>query len=312
MVTEQARKLGEGLVAAKVITLDQLNLAIAEASMDNAPSLIVNLIQKDLLTYQIFEKFITRSLGIKSAIISDRKFDPTLIKKIGESVIKNRHIFPLAMKEQAGSMTLLLAMVDPLDTDVIDMAEKISKLKVAPVLISLPDFEQTVKKYFNSSSGGINVSSKAEAEKLVLIRPGGYEEEIAFQANKTRTAQAQKAKRISNEVELDRFSDSDNSTTTSSFLGTSDKKYREEIIVKLGLQSSDSKALQKELYTKELLYNDLMEVSHKALNASYVNLSTESKVEALANALIKLGLMTKRDLMMAAAVSSVFGESENK
>jgi hypothetical protein len=311
MITDQARKLGEGLVAARILTQDQLNKAIAEASMDNAPSLIVNLLEQDLLTYQIFEKFITKSLGIKSAIISGRKFDPQLIKKLGENVIKSRHIFPMGVKEVEGKPSLFLAMVDPLDSDVIEMVERITKLKVMPVLISLPDFNQTVQNLFTPAHG-VAVSSRAEAEKLVLIRPGGYEEEIAFQAGKTATVQHLSAKKLSTDAGVDHFPGAESGKTQSSLLGTSAKKYREEIIVKLDLKGSDAKALKKELYTKEIFYSEIAEINPKTLELAYTKLNVESKVEALANTLIKLGIIKKSDLMMAGAVSAVFGESENK
>src|SRR5688572_20038219 len=148
MLTEQAKKLGEKLVEAKLITAEQLSNAMVATSKENSPSLIVWLIQSDLLTYQVYEKFLTKALKIKSTIIATRSIDQDLVKRVGEDLIKDRHIFPITMVDIPGGKALALGMVDPLDTEVLGLVEKRIGARAVPVLISLPDYKQTTQTFF--------------------------------------------------------------------------------------------------------------------------------------------------------------------
>ena len=64
MLNEPAKKLGQALVAAKVLTQQQLAKALAEAAQPNSPSLVVSLLDSGLLSFKIFEKFVAKSMQI--------------------------------------------------------------------------------------------------------------------------------------------------------------------------------------------------------------------------------------------------------
>jgi hypothetical protein len=311
VITERAKKMGDALVAAKILTAEQLKKATIAANKGKSPSLIIGLMEEGFLTFKVFERFISATMGIRSAIIQDLPIDPMLINKIGLHAIKERRIFPIAVKEAPSGKTLALGMVDPTDQETIDGIQSSTGYKVIPVLISLPDFNNTLQKKY-SPAPTVELQTQVTNEKIVLIRPGGYEEEVAFRskAEKTKTMIAKPMKGISGETQEPLYDLQKDAPNRNIYMGPNIKKFKEEILAKLELMGTDVKVLKKETYTREVLHNDLGEVSNKPLELVYEKTNALLRIEAVINALIKNGLITKRDIITSAAVSYIFGEDK--
>jgi len=86
MINDHEKKLGDALVAAKVLTPKQLTDAVQEASKKNSPSLVVVLLEAGHLSFKVFEKFLLGSAGIKAAIIGPKRARPDVLALIPKEV----------------------------------------------------------------------------------------------------------------------------------------------------------------------------------------------------------------------------------
>jgi len=313
MINEQQKKLGEALAAAKVLTEEQLADAMEKASKKNSPSLIVGLLDAGHLTFKVFEKFLASSFGTRATIIGNRKIRPDILSLVPTNLLLVNFIFPIEVRLMGEGKSLVLGMVDPLNSEAIETIKKSSQMRIIPVLISLPDFRQAVKSHFGEKGKeivleGTNVSPTDE--KVVLIRPGGYEEEIAFASQNEKTRVKELTKTIArSEIDIEGFSSSSRSATRTIFyIGENVSKFKEEILAKLELSGSDAKIFNRDTYSREVLYKELQEVSLKRLETVYPKLTPNMLFESLANALIDKGILTRREVMVSCAISYLFGE----
>jgi hypothetical protein len=297
VIGENAKKMGEALVAAKILSANQLSRAIQVADKENS-SLIIALLELGYLTFKVFEKFLRAHTGIKSAIVSEYKLEEGLIEKLSFGIIQQRMVIPIVMREEGNSRTLALGMVDPLDKNTINDVEKRMYCKVVPVLISIPDFKSAVEKFSPDSKVDI-VQEKAGKEPFVVIRQGGFEEEIANHPwakdsginTNTNTVQPKPGWEAASQVD---------------FFGTNKKIFREEIFLKLEVEPAEIPMFSSESYTRESLALQLKSLNTATLQKSYKKSSRETKIEGLANALIKAGVLTKNDILVWTAVSHSF------
>ncbi len=314
MINEKSRKLAESMVQAKLLSPADFAKAMDICSQKNSPSLMLSLLEQGAITYSVFEKFLTNNLSIKKTMIGSVPLDPVISAKLGMGFIQGKKIYPLGTKKMGSDKVLALGMVDPLDAETIDIVQDEIGYRIIPVLISLPDFLSKVQPL--TSSPTVDLHDESD-DKVVLIRPGGYEEEIAFQSRNNDLTQAaldlpHKEQKISAETEaqVNQFVPLGGTarTTPSKFIGRNLKKYKEEILAKLELSDSDARVLKKESFTRELLINDMADVSLKPLEEIYSKLTDSQKLEALANALIKAQIIKKHDILVSGAVSYIFGD----
>ena len=315
MINEKAEKLGEALVSAQILSRPQLDNALLAASKTGAPSLIVGLLEAGYLTFKVFEKFMSASLGIKGSIIGEREIKPEILAMVSFEVIRGHFLFPIDLVTVGGVRTLLLGMVDPLDTEVIDSIKKKSGTNVVSFLISLPDFKNSLERFFPSYAGDqVALRGDTQDEKMVVIRPGGFEDEIA---ELTSSGSGVPGKESPGEIDLEAPAQGSSVGQTkkvdrardSAFLGRNRPRFKEEILGKLELIGSDAKRFTNETYTRESLFKEVPEVSSGPLIEVYKKTTPEMRIEAVVNALILKGLLTKRDILHSSAVSYIFAES---
>jgi len=143
-----------------------------------------------------------------------------------------------------------------------------------------------MKNHFPSKDDEIVIENDRAEEKVVLIRPGGYEEEIAFQAQQAEKTRAREGTRTTGqrEVELEGFRPSVSRAppTTNQYIGTNELKFKEEILSKLELAGSDAKMFTRDRYSREVLYKELRELSLKPMETVSHKLDATMKFEALA------------------------------
>jgi hypothetical protein len=149
-----------------------------------------------------------------------------------------------------------------------------------------------------------------------LIRPGGYEDEIAFQnqlQEATRQLTVTKNKPKKTEIDLETqlsSSHREDRAKVYPYVGSNQPRFREEILAKLELVGSDAKIFRRDTYSREALFKELPEVSLKPLVNVYEKLDVELRMEGLINALIHRGVITKRDIYHSSAISYIFGDAK--
>src|SRR5580692_7819606 len=124
MTDERARNLGAALVKAGVLKEEELRKATEKASKENAPTLIISLLELEYLTFKVFEKFVLSMMGIKSAIVSNHDLNPSLVTRIGATLINSKLIFPISTRDEKEKKLLALGMVDPTDEKTIKKVEE--------------------------------------------------------------------------------------------------------------------------------------------------------------------------------------------
>ena len=316
MISEKAKKLGEALVASQILTRKQIDGALSHASQTNSSSLIIALLEADFLTFTVFEKFLAASLGIKSFIIGERVVPPKTLNILSKATIEKKFIFPLETKVVGPKKYLILGMVDPLDTDAITLAKSESGCNITNCLISLPDFKRSVTRHFTAeTSNDVDLGIAKLDDNMVLIRPGGYEEEIEFQKQtethlkNTKTKIPVKPREINLETNYTSSRTAEHAQINP-YLGSNEPRFKEEVLAKLELEGSDAKRFRHEKYRRESLFKELQEVSLKPLVKVFESLSEDLKMEAIFNALIEKGLLTKRDVYHSAAISYIFRDNK--
>ena len=311
MINSKAKKLGEGLVTIGVLTEEQLEIAMSAASDEDSPSLIACLLEKGYLTFKVFEKFVAATLGIQSAIVANRPFSKEAVDIIGSEILKTHLIYPFAVREEQGKRTIALGMVDPTDDELISALQVKSGCRIIPVLISLSDFKEAMKN--NIQVSGVEIDTSGKEEEFVVVHTGGREvntrggaegTDDKLHATITKTVQPKPGwnqKTVLSNLVRDSGGD---------FVGRNNKKFREEILAKLDLDPADAQHLQEAGYTRDTLLLHLKNVTEPKLQKIYNTLSTELKLEALINTLLKNGTINKHDFFVSAAVSLAFNEEK--
>jgi hypothetical protein len=276
--------LGEALVKAGILKVEQLKTAEEKASRENAATLIISLLELEYLTFKVFEKFVLSTMGIKSAIVSSHDLNPTLLTRVGSSLITSKLIFPISTRDDKDRKLLALGMVDPTDQKTIDKVEGLTGYKVIPILISLPDFKEALKKNQQRMPGLSEINLKPEA--------GPFELQLTQHSPAELAKQSQKVGAIRIDPE--------------EVVGGKGRKFREEILAKLDLDPAEISLLPSATYNRDTLQTDIQKVSSKTLQRIYALSSDEIKLEALINLLISKGILNKQDILISSAVSMAF------
>lgn len=146
MISETEKILGQALVSAQLMGNEDLEAAIKNVESKKAPSLIIQLLKSEFLTFKTFQKFLAQNYKMRTTILAERDLPVDCIEQIGWDLIENRLVLPIMSKNVDGSQKLALGMVNPLDEGTITEVQVKTHASVTPLLISLPDFQETLKK----------------------------------------------------------------------------------------------------------------------------------------------------------------------
>jgi len=300
---DQNQRLGELLVKSGQISQNQLEKA-QEKLKTEPGSLLTVLVDMGLLSFSTLSRFVEKALGMKTFAIGSRRVDQKLLDLVTWERIDKNWIFPVGLKKTEDDEFLVVGMVDPLATSAVLGLESRLKYRIYPVLISKPDYLNAKAAHRvgdDRTSLNIDFSAQPSKENLVIIRPGGYEEEIAFESRRQKTQARQTGIELTSVT-----SESSQSAVQSNYVGESTRRFREEVLAKLDIDPKEAGVLRQEQYSRELLAKELAEISSKTLSEAFEKLPAELKIEAVVNALIEKGFLSKRDLYIQAATSHVF------
>lgn len=147
MARIEKKLLGESLVAEKLITPEQLQIALAEQKK-TSDTLGYTLLRLKFLTEQQLLDFLGSKLGFPYANLRNYVIDPKVVKLIPENIARKYHC--IAMLKVKGSLTV--AMVDPLDSFVIENLEYTTACKVKPLVSTLSEIQAAIDEFYGSSA----------------------------------------------------------------------------------------------------------------------------------------------------------------
>ncbi len=141
------KSLDEALVDAGLITVKQLQDVYQQMSVQNQ-QLIRVLVSNGHLDELQLAMFMAKFLDIPFVGLASRKTDRSIINVLPEKIIRKHMVFP--MFKVLDSLTI--AMLDPLDREVVDEISAFTKLRVEPVIATYSDLEEVINRWFGANT----------------------------------------------------------------------------------------------------------------------------------------------------------------
>ena len=164
-------RLGDRLVAEKLITTEQLQKALAEqkGSADKLGTILVRL---QFITEDSLVSFLSKQYAIPAITVAQVDPDPDVLKLVPEQIAKKHGVLPI---KRMGN-TLTLAMADPTNVFALDDVGFMTGLQIQPVVAS----EAAIRKAFErlyAPGGSVTdmMSELEEADADVEVVEGGEE-----------------------------------------------------------------------------------------------------------------------------------------
>ncbi len=147
----ETKKLGEILIEEGLLTEEQLEIALVESKSQNIPlgSILVKL---GYVTIKDLKEALGAQMGLKYATAEQLKALPTAISILPEDFIKLNKVIPLNMTDK----TLVIGMVNPNDTKVINEVVYQTGLKPTVMLVTHVEFENFINTYYSADKQETN------------------------------------------------------------------------------------------------------------------------------------------------------------
>jgi len=179
------KKLGEILIERGIIDEDQLNSALAYQRAWGH-RLGSALLAKGFVTEGQLTRVLGEELGIPVIDLSETEPDWDAIRLLDARFCEAHELFPVALDESRGRSRLTCAMADPLNVAALDEIEFTTGCKVKAVLAPISQIHSAIRRYHHRQRTVIRKvpdrppsrGGPAEEAHMVLVRPGGGEEQV--------------------------------------------------------------------------------------------------------------------------------------
>ncbi len=161
MPIKRRKSLGESLVEQRLITLDQLKVAIVDSEKSGEP-LRRTLVKFGMVSEEDIITFFEEQLGIPKVELSRFLIDPKVINLIPEDLARKYLAIPLF---RIGD-TLTLAIGDPLNVIALDEIHLKTGCLIEPVVASEADIKQAINQYYGVSGGIEDVIKSIDIKKI--------------------------------------------------------------------------------------------------------------------------------------------------
>ncbi len=140
--------IGSKLLDKKVISEDQLNIAIKERErLGGNKSLGIILVDMGFVSEGALGEILNDSIGIKKFDIKSSYIDPKLVKKIPKDFAVQNKLMPVSYNSES----IVLAMVDVFDIIAIDQVRRFfpPNFRIDPVFVPETDIMHAIDQYFD-------------------------------------------------------------------------------------------------------------------------------------------------------------------
>ena len=145
----ERKKLGELLIEAKVISAQQLQVALSHQKQWGG-RLGHAMIDKGFLTEDVLVKFLSLQLNFPSVTLSKLKINMDVLQRVPRDMQEKHSVVPIAILKEGKRESLILAMCDPTDMAALDEVGFATGLKVKPVIAT----ESAIKKFLSVGTQG--------------------------------------------------------------------------------------------------------------------------------------------------------------
>ena len=139
-------RIGEMLLAAKLITEDQLKKAL-EVQQKEGGNLGSNLIRLGYINEEKLTSFLSKQYGIPAINLLDYEIDPSVIKLIPSEVVRKYQVIPV-MKTGA---IVTIAIADPSNVFAVDDIRFMTGYNVETVIATESSLKIAINKYYNQT-----------------------------------------------------------------------------------------------------------------------------------------------------------------
>lgn len=150
----KTKRIGEILMEEGLLTEKQLTIALAEAKVLDVPLGSV-LVKLGFVTIKQLKEALGAQMGLKLASAEQLRALPTAISVLPEDFVRVNRVIPLSMTDK----TLVVGMVNPNDTRVIDEIVYQTGLKPTIMMITHFEYENFVQTYYQTD--------KQETDKIL-------------------------------------------------------------------------------------------------------------------------------------------------
>jgi type IV pilus assembly protein PilB len=162
-------RLGDRLVAERLITTEQLQRALAEqrGTREKLGSILVRM---NFLTEDKLLSFLSRQYSVPSVTLSQLDLDPEVVKLVPAQLAERLHVLPI---KRSGNV-LTLAMADPTNVLALDDVAFFTNLQIQPVVASEMAIRQAAERAYGDESSSVAdmMSELEEAESDVEVVEG--------------------------------------------------------------------------------------------------------------------------------------------
>ena len=164
----RTKRLGEILIEENLINEEQLEIALAESKSQGIPLGSV-LVKLGFVTIKDLKEALGAQMGLKYATAEQLKALPTAISILPEDFIKLNKVVPLSMTDKS----LVVGMVNPNDTKVINEIVYQTGLKPTVMLVTHVEFENFINTYYSADKQETNELLQQINEDESLVSNGG-------------------------------------------------------------------------------------------------------------------------------------------
>ncbi|HNX75693.1 MAG TPA: ATPase, T2SS/T4P/T4SS family [Candidatus Rifleibacterium sp.] len=147
MARIEKKLLGQSLVSEGLVTEEQLNNALLEQKK-TSDTLGYTLIRLKYLNEQQLLDFLVTKLGFSYANLRNYVIDPKVVKLIPENIARKYHC--IAILRVKGALTV--AMLDPLDSFVLDNLEYTTACKVKPLVSTMTEIATATQEFYREDA----------------------------------------------------------------------------------------------------------------------------------------------------------------
>lgn len=170
-------RLGEILVNSRLITEEQLTIALGE-HRKAGKKLGEYLIEQNIVSEDNLVMALSQQLGLDTVDLANVTVDKAILDLIPIDVLKKNVIFPYSFREDNLSV-LRVAMADPLDYNAQDDINLITNYQVEPVVASSRTIMMAIDKFFGQKEMSSALEAYAKEKGLVEQADEAAEEAVS-------------------------------------------------------------------------------------------------------------------------------------
>ena len=174
--SKRKRRIGEWLVAEKIITQEQLDRAL-EVKPHSEKKLGEIIVDLGFCSEEVIVDVLARKFGIDKVSPATMKISEEILALVPGNILRKHVMIPIEYKEGSAN-TLRVAMADPVDMNAIDDIMIITNLQVESCIATPADIMQALDKHYGNAEA-MDAAQKYAQERQQQLEAAEGEEENA-------------------------------------------------------------------------------------------------------------------------------------